>query len=93
MNRTPRSLSVSRPTIRTKSSGPLTSRESEVVRLVAEGLSNEQIANRLYLSKRTVEHHVGNILGKLDLTSRAQLSAYAIRRGLAGGESPARQRD
>lgn len=61
--------------------GPLTAREAEVLRLIAEGDSNDQIAGRLVISKRTVEHHVGSILAKLGLSTRAQAQAYAVRRG------------
>ena len=62
----------------------LTPREREVAALVAEGLSNRQIAVRLVVSERTADVHVSNILRKLDLTSRAQLAAWAVRAGLAG---------
>lgn len=61
--------------------GALTRREAEVLRLLAEGLSNDQIAQRLFLSKRTVEHHVSNILGKLGLTTRTEAAALALRGG------------
>ncbi|EMY33816.1 regulatory protein LuxR [Arthrobacter crystallopoietes BAB-32] len=57
--------------------GPLTRREEEVLRLIAEGLSNSQIAARLFISKRTVEHHVGSILAKLGLATRAEAQAHA----------------
>jgi LuxR family maltose regulon positive regulatory protein len=61
----------------------LTSRESEVLRLVAEGLSNKQIAARLTLSEHTVHRHVANILVKLRVSSRAAAAAFAARHGLA----------
>ncbi|WP_162829910.1 helix-turn-helix transcriptional regulator [Amycolatopsis palatopharyngis] len=59
--------------------GALTRRESEVLVHIAEGLTNEQIARRLYLSKRTVEHHVSSILRKLGLANRAEATAYSLR--------------
>lgn len=57
----------------------LTARESEVLALLAEGCSNAQIAERLVISVRTAEHHVAKILSKLDLGSRAEVAAYAVR--------------
>jgi len=61
----------------------LTARELEVARLVAEGKSNRAIAGALVVSERTAESHVTNILIKLNLTSRAQIAAWAIGKGLA----------
>ncbi|WP_212834667.1 response regulator transcription factor [Catellatospora sp. TT07R-123] len=60
----------------------LTDRETEVLRLVAKGLSYRQIAERLTLSHRTVQNHVQNTLGKLQLHNRIELVRYAIERGL-----------
>ncbi|MBM9505481.1 response regulator [Actinacidiphila acididurans] len=62
----------------------LTARETEVLRLVAKGLSYKQIAQRLVLSHRTVQNHVQNTLGKLQLHNRVELVRYAIERGLDG---------
>jgi DNA-binding NarL/FixJ family response regulator len=63
--------------------GPrLTERETEVLRLVAKGLSYKQIADRLVLSHRTVQNHVQNTLGKLQLHNRVELVRYAIEQGL-----------
>lgn len=56
----------------------LTPRESEVAALIARGLINSEIAAELVLSKRTVEHHIANILSKLDFTNRAQIVRWAI---------------
>ena len=63
-------------------SSPLTSRETEVLRLVATGMSNREIAGTLVLSEHTVHRHVANILGKLTLSSRAAAAAHATRAGL-----------
>lgn len=60
----------------------LTDRETEVLRLVAKGLSYKQIAERLVISHRTVQNHVQNTLGKLQLHNRVELVRYAIQRGL-----------
>ena len=60
----------------------LTEREPEVLRLVAKGMSYKQIAERLGLSHRTVQNHVQNTLGKLQLHNRVELTRYAIERGL-----------
>lgn len=60
----------------------LTDRETEVLRLVAKGMSYKQIAQRLGLSHRTVQNHVQNTLGKLHLHNRVELTRYAIERGL-----------
>ena len=60
----------------------LTERETEVLRLVAKGMSYKQIAERLFLSHRTVQNHVQNTLRKLQLHNRVQLVRYAIEQGL-----------
>ncbi|WP_192764364.1 response regulator [Actinomadura algeriensis] len=60
----------------------LTERETEVLRLVAKGLTYKQIAQRLVLSHRTVQNHVQNTLGKLQLHNRVELVRYAIEKGL-----------
>jgi DNA-binding NarL/FixJ family response regulator len=60
----------------------LTERETEVLRLVAKGLSYKQIAERLVISHRTVQNHVQNTLGKLQLHNRVELVRYAIEAGL-----------
>jgi len=65
---------------------PLTPREAEVLELVAQGLSNREIARRLVISERTVGQHVGHILTKLHLANRTQAALYALRRGLASLE-------
>jgi len=56
--------------------GPLAKREFEVAGLVAEGLSNKQIAARLFISERTVATHVGHILNKIGFNSRAQIAGW-----------------
>jgi NarL family two-component system response regulator LiaR len=74
---------LSRPSERPPTPEPLTEREVEVLRLVARGLSNQEIADQLVISEATVRTHVSNILGKLHLASRTQAALYALREGLA----------
>ena len=62
---------------------PLTEREIQILRLVAEGLSNEEIGARLFLSDQTVKKQLSGVLQKLHLANRAQAAAYAVRKGLA----------
>ena len=62
---------------------PLTEREVEVLKFVAQGLSNREIADILVISERTVRTHVTNILSKLHLANRTQAALYALREGLA----------
>ena len=64
---------------------PLTEREMEVLRLVVEGKSNQEIAQSLVISESTVKNHLRNILGKLHLRNRVQAAVYAIRQGLVEG--------
>jgi DNA-binding NarL/FixJ family response regulator len=61
---------------------PLTDRETEVVRMIAEGASGREIAAALGVSEKTVEHHRSNVLEKLGLRDRVALTRYAVRRGL-----------
>ena len=62
---------------------PLTAREVEVLRLLAKGLTNQEIAQHLVVSERTVRNHVSSILQKLHLANRTQAALYALREGLA----------
>jgi NarL family two-component system response regulator LiaR len=62
---------------------PLSPREVDVLKLVAQGMTNGEIADRLVISERTVGNHVGSILGKLHLANRTQAALYALREGLA----------
>ncbi len=64
----------------------LTAREAEVLRLVADGLSNSQIAEALFISRKTASVHVSNILSKLDVATRVEAAAVAHRRGLIRSE-------
>ncbi|MCP4538244.1 MAG: response regulator transcription factor [Chloroflexi bacterium] len=61
---------------------PLTSRETQVLCLLAQGLDNAAIAQKLVVTKRTIQNHVSTIYGKLDVTSRTEAALYAIRHGL-----------
>jgi NarL family two-component system response regulator LiaR len=74
---------ISRPPQQPPTPDPLTQREVEVLRLVAQGLDNQEIAETLVISEATVRTHVSNILGKLHLASRIQAALYALREGLA----------
>jgi DNA-binding CsgD family transcriptional regulator len=68
--------------------GVLTGREEEVLRLVATGLTNRQIGERLFISGKTVSVHISNVLGKLGVGGRAEAVAVAHRRGLLPDEPP-----
>jgi len=61
---------------------PLTPREVEIVKLIAEGHTSEEIAEMLFISKKTVDRHRANVLEKLGMRNRVELTRYAIRRGL-----------
>lgn len=64
---------------------PLTDRERDVLRLVAAGRSNAEIARELFIGVTTVKTHVGNVMSKTDSRNRVQLAVLAGRLGLAGG--------
>ncbi len=66
----------------TTPSDPLSPRELEVVKLIAEGLTSDEIAEQLFISKKTVDRHRANMLEKLGMRNRVELTRYAIRRGL-----------
>lgn len=74
---------LSRPAGRPPTADPLTPREVEVLQLVAQGLSNQEIADKLFIGEATVRSHVSNILSKLHLASRTQAALYALREGYA----------
>jgi DNA-binding NarL/FixJ family response regulator len=67
----------------TASNGALTAREQEVLNLIAEGLSNRDIAGKMFISEKTVKTHVSNILSKLHLEDRTQAAIYALKHGSA----------
>lgn len=66
-----------------RTNDPLTEREVEVVKLVAQGYTNQEIAETLFISERTVSNHIGSMLSKLHLANRTQVALYALREGLA----------
>jgi DNA-binding NarL/FixJ family response regulator len=74
--------STARPAVSKVKSNELTQREIEILRLVAEGLNNQTIAERLFVSDHTVHRHLANILNKLGVATRAAAVAQAARRGL-----------
>ena len=59
----------------------LTSRELEVLQMVGQGLTNKEVAQRLFISDRTVQAHLSNIFSKLQVTSRTEAVMYGIRKG------------
>ncbi len=77
---------LNRPSSLPPSDEPLTEREIEVLIFVARGYSNQDIANALFISERTVRTHVSNILSKLHLANRTQAALYALKEGLTNLE-------
>jgi NarL family two-component system response regulator LiaR len=71
------------PSPKPKTSNPLTEKETQVLGLIATGMTNREIAAKLVLSERTITTHVSNILSKLHLANRTQVALYALREGLA----------
>jgi NarL family two-component system response regulator LiaR len=78
---------LGRPSPQPQTPDPLTERELEVLRFVAKGLSNQEIASELTIAEVTVRTHVSNILSKLHLANRVQATLYALREGLTTLES------
>ena len=74
---------LTRPSGHPRSSLPLTAREVEVLRLMAQGLTNPEIARQLVISEATVRSHISNILSKLHLANRVQAALYALQEGIA----------
>ena len=79
---------VSTPSEAPPTPEPITEREMDVLKLIARGLSNQEIAETLVISVATVYTHVSNILGKLHLASRTQAALYALRAGLVSLDEP-----
>lgn len=79
---------ISSPSERPPTAEPLTPRELEVLRLLAQGYENREIAEKLVISEATARTHVSNIIGKLHLASRTQAALYALKEGLASLEEP-----
>jgi NarL family two-component system response regulator LiaR len=74
---------IQRPSGLPLSDAPLTEREAEILGLVSQGFTNQEIADQLFVSERTVRTHVSNILSKLHLANRTQAALYALRKGFA----------
>jgi NarL family two-component system response regulator LiaR len=81
-------LEMQRPSELPPTEDPLTAREVEVLKLLARGLSNQEIAEQLVIGEGTVRTHVSNILSKLHLANRTQAALYALREGLATLDRP-----
>jgi NarL family two-component system response regulator LiaR len=80
---------MQRPSLLPPTPDPLTERELQVLRLVASGQGNKEIAERLVVTEATVRSHVSNILGKLHLANRVQATLYALQEGLTRlGDEP-----
>lgn len=76
-------MELSQPTTLPPTPEPLSERELDVLKLVAKGYSNDEIADTLVVSERTARGHVSSILGKLHLANRTQAALYALREGIA----------
>lgn len=83
-----RVVQSSQGTTEIAASNNLTKREMEVLRLLAEGLSNRELAEALTISEKTVKKHVSSILGKLNLADRTQAAIYAYKNGLVSNDIP-----
>ena len=86
-------LELTHPPQATPTTSPLTERELEVLRLVAQGMSNREIAEHLVVAEFTVRSHVSSILSKLHLASRTQAALFALKTGLASLEDVPRGHD
>jgi NarL family two-component system response regulator LiaR len=73
---------LNRPAEKPLTPSPLTHREIEILQLIAQGVENKEIAHRLVLREATVRTHVSNILSKLHLANRVQVTLYALRKGM-----------
>ena len=75
---------INHPTESVYTADPLTRRELETIRLIARGLSNQEIAEKLVVNERTIAKYVSSILDKLQLANRTQAALYALREGITG---------
>jgi DNA-binding NarL/FixJ family response regulator len=83
-------LEFSRPPVAKRGISELTRRESEVLELLSQGLTNRAIGDRLYLAEKTVKHHMTNILQKLQVHTRTEAAIIALQQSAA--ETPAGKR-